>query len=421
MIPTLSWLLWVCAVAGGAYLLSGAVLIGSRVQYERRQRVMAELTRILTPESQPPDEEDVRRRALNLLSGLRLETLARLAPDVSAPAAVQEAIGTALLARLGESRLKELARTGGARRRVSRRIAALRAQVASGADAAIDSLALALETAGSIELKAAAVTLLRQVGNRPAARVLLDALERGVYSGSRLAAALEAMPVDTSDLVAPLLASPDRLVRFWATTLMHRYPDRVPPAQVQRLVNDPEPIVRKAAIDILLGSNANGAEETLRECLVDRVPFVRAHAARSLGSHLGGGAAGGLLPLLGDPSWVVRDAAKAALEAMGPGIASDVVPFLSHADAFARNGAAEVLQNTGFFERLLVLESEAPADPERQLMVLQLAQAGGARMWEIVLDRLPAAARVEARRRFASVGLEATFAQAPEASAQGGV
>ncbi|MEP6592803.1 MAG: hypothetical protein ABJC51_03880, partial [Acidobacteriota bacterium] len=79
----------------------------------------------------------------------------------------------------------------------------------------------------------------------------------------------------------------------------------------------------------------------------------------------------------------------------------------SHPDAFARNGAAEVLQNTGGFERLLTLEASGPSDPQRLVLLEKLASAGGLRMSDGVLQRLPPSAQLRARALLTTVRLSA--------------
>jgi hypothetical protein len=85
----------------------------------------------------------------------------------------------------------------------------------------------------------------------------------------------------------------------------------------------------------------------------------------------------------------VRTAAKEALQRMGSEVWSALVPYLDHADTFARNGAAEVLQNTGVYQQLLLEEATGRIDRYRRDVLLLLAQAGGPEMWNIRLAQLP--------------------------------
>jgi HEAT repeat protein len=123
-----------------------------------------------------------------------------------------------------------------------------------------------------------------------------------------------------------------------------------------------------------------------------------------------------VVALLADREWWVRYAAKASLEAMGPEIAAHVVPYLSSPDAFARNGAAEVLQNLGVFERLLVEEANGSSRPGRMQILTLLTRAGGVQMSDVVLDRLAPDARERAGRLLRDLKVERAAATSAGAS-----
>jgi HEAT repeat protein len=255
---------------------------------------------------------------------------------------------------------------------------------------------------GDDDVKAATLPLLRQLGDTQSAALLVRALRVGSFPRSRIAACLDAFAIDLGDVIFPLVASDDALVRFWATTLMQRYPQTPGLAgQLVALTEDPEPIVRKAAVDAIASTDAALAIRALRARLVDETPFVRAHAARALSRLQGASGAQALLPLLADKDWTVRDAAKASLGAIGQTVAPSMLPLLTHPDAFARNGAAEVLQNVGIFERLLALEAKGPSNPERARTIRRLARAGGAFMSNTVVERLNIALRPRAQQLLA--------------------
>lgn len=387
------------------------MLIATRLRHERRLRVLERAEQQLNGRSPEMIGGPTagRRLALDTLAHAPLEDVMLLARDAHLPRPVIELLAQSLLARLGAARLLEATRS---RRGSWRRIAALRILVLARSDRSWNRLASAL-TDGNREVKAATVALLGHLGDRRSATLLVGAMRAGLFSRSRIAAALDAFPIDVGDLVAPLTASDDALVRFWATTLMQRYP-RTPglDRQLMALTDDAEPIVRKAAIDTLVAIGGVGALKTLRARLTDETPFVRAHAARALGRLQAVSQSRALLPLLADRDWSVRDAAKESLGAMGATVATRVLPFLSHADGFARNGAAEVLQNIGVFERLVALEAEGPSDPARFRTLHLLARAGGTRMLDGVVERLDIDVRPRAQRLVASMNLERPPVQA---------
>jgi HEAT repeat protein len=410
--PTTESLVWMCLVGFSAYGVASIMLIATRLGYERRLRVLERVRAQLDGQSPKvidgPNEG--RRLALDTLAGTPLGDVMLLACDSHASRPEMELFAQSLLARLGVVRVRAAAQS----RRVSgenwRRIAALRTLAFARSDQSWECLDRALADGGR-EVKAATVTLLGQLGDRRSAALLVGAMRAGSFSRSRIAASLDAFSIDIGDLVAPLVASADTLVRFWATTLMQRYPQTPDLArQVIALTNDTEPLVRKAAIDAIVAIDVE-AVNALRTRLTDDIPFVRAHAARSLGRLQGASASRALLPLLADRDWTVRDAAKESLGAMGATIVPAVFPVLAHPDAFARNSAAEVLQNVGVFERLLVLETAGLSDPERVRSIHLLVRAGGAGMWESVVERLNLDVRPGARQLLGSMDLQRPFVQ----------
>jgi hypothetical protein len=88
-------------------------------------------------------------------------------------------------------------------------------------------------------------------------------------------------------------------------------------------------------------------------------------------------------------------------------------PYLDHADLFARNGAAEVLQNIGILDSLIVLEA-ATARPSASKveMLRKIAAAGGSRMTDALLDRVGEHQRPRVRELLTSIGLEPAGVQA---------
>ena len=87
--------------------------------------------------------------------------------------------------------------------------------------------------------------------------------------------------------------------------------------------------------------------------------------------------------LLADERWWVRTAAKDALRGMGADAVPSLLSILAHDDPFARNGAAEVLQDVGFVDFLAL-------DNPRSPLLERIYEAGGERY------RIAAEARVEA-------------------------
>jgi HEAT repeat protein len=396
LVPGTALLAWTCFAAGVAAATTCVMLVVSRLRYERRHRLLRAVEDLLPAE--PPDQG--RLEGARVLSRAPLGDLFRLMRECHASRGATALIAESLNRRIGSARVLSAAGRRGARHS-GRRIVALRIVSFAGraerwrllADASAD---------GTPDVKAAAISLLGQLGDRQSAFILVSALRAGRYSRSSIAARLDALPVDVADVVAPLLDAPDPAVRFWGVRLIERYPQAAGIAErLVALTADADPLVRKAAIDAVGVIGAAAAVIAVRARVADEAAFVRAHAARAL-AHLGGAAESpALLPLLADGDWSVRDSAKQGLRAMGEAAAPAVLPWLTHGDPFARNSAAEVLQDIGTFDRLLVQEIEGPTDRDRVRTLHLLARAGGSAMAAAVVDRLRADARARASRLIA--------------------
>ena len=84
-----------------------------------------------------------------------------------------------------------------------------------------------------------------------------------------------------------------------------------------------------------------------------------------------------IAPLLADEGWWVRVGARQALTTLGPNAIEHVLPYLESSDEFARNGAAEVIQNTGVADALVAKLIEEPASGAVQYALRLLVDAGG--------------------------------------------
>jgi len=226
----------------------------------------------------------------------------------------------------------------------------------------------------------AAIRTLGDIGDEWAIDILIDALRRGHGSRSRVAAELEELaPAPGSRLVA-LLRDWNPATRFWGATVLQGYPDLGESTLIE-LTWDQDPNVRAAVVETL-GTRAGSAVGTaLFARLDDSEWFVRVHAARAAGHVLGAEAAPTITRLLSDERWWVRAAAKDALRGMGIDAVPSLLSILAHDDPFARNGAAEVLQDIGFVDFLAL-------DNPRSPLLERIYAAGGERYRDAVEARV---------------------------------
>lgn len=258
-----------------------------------------------------------------------------------------------------------------------KRVAALRILTRVRSDLAPVVLERALESDDDMVV-AVAVRALGELGDAHSAGLLVDALRQGRSSRSRIATQLDQAAGCSPSLLLPLMRDADETVRFWGATLLARHARHADVARDLAIATrDAAPSVRAAAVEGLAASDAPEAPMVARQLLTDPVWFVRVHALRSLGSFDRDDLLPAAAPLLADDSWWVREAAKEALERRPLRAAELLVDYLEHPDAFARNGAAETLQNIGYLDELL---RRAGADSPESQLIARILLAGGARL-----------------------------------------
>ena len=356
-------------------------LLVDRAVHDRRSRTLRLAWRRLrrAPERAGPTDPRV-REALERVSR---KTIERHAADQATPIWVAQALAEHALERNPVRLLREALVHRGERGRW-RRIAALHILCRSGHADLVPVLWRAMRDVDR-DVASAAVGLLGGVADVEAASLLVVALREGRFPPSRVAARLDRFPIEIAELIAPLVHAADAVTRFWGATLLARYGHRRGvPAALAALGHDPDPSVRKAAVESLGHIGGAIAVEAARAALGDAVWFVRAHAARALGDLGRPDLSTEIVPLLADEQWWVRAAAKDALLAMGPAVATVVAIQLDHPDRFARNGAAEVLQNLGVLDSLAAQAEMSDLDAA---LLQKAAAAGGAVLSQTLVSR----------------------------------
>jgi HEAT repeat protein len=215
----------------------------------------------------------------------------------------------------------------------------------------------------------AAIRSLGDLGDGWAVDILVSALRSGNVPRSRVAAELERLVPAPGPRFVPLLRDLNPTVRFWAATLLGPYPE-LGRENLIALTWDPDPNVRAAAVETLGSRSGDEVGAAILTRLDDPAWFVRVHAARAAGHVLGVAAAPSISGLLADEQWWVRSAAKDAFRSMGPDAVPALLSVLAHPDSFARNGAAEVLQDIGFVDSLALEQPDSP-------LLVRIYEAGG--------------------------------------------
>jgi HEAT repeat protein len=292
------------------------------------------------------------------------------------------------------------------RRERWRRVTALRILARLDHPRAIEFLGMAIQDADR-DVVECALALLGRSTHPAAVGCLLDALATAPAYAARIAVYLDQSPQPIGEQLADLLSHDRPSVRQWAATLLSRYPEDVDESRLAWLTNDADANVRKAAIQTLGRVGSGQAAACALHLLADSVPFVRAHAARAIGELGRSDYARRIAELLADRDWWVRLAAKESLEMMGTEVWPVLVRCLDHPDKFVRNGAAEIVQNLGVLDNLIMLEAASDYPSRSKVdMLRRITSAGGIRLTESLVERAGPEIGPRVRRLLDSIGLE---------------
>ena len=382
-------------------------LLVTGVSGGRKALALAQGARDLAAIGAPDTDDDgLRTAVVSLISRLPDEVVLPLAAGATARPVLDRIVAEAAIARMGREPLEAIVVTPGKPRHNWRRIAAMRVLAAGTQPARLVELLRRTLLEHDPEIVGAALSVLGRLRDPGAASALIESLKQARYSPSRIATYIDQFPLPVADLLLPLLHHPDPNVRYWGATLVSRHAAPEAGRDLAALTGDPSPFVRKAAIVSLAQVDAARAAPAAGALLADPVWYVRAHAARALADSSGADAAGAIAPLLADSEWWVRLAARESLQGLGEEIWSVLIPYLDHPDAFARNGAAEVLQNIGVLDSLIVLEAATSRPSTSKVeMLRKIAAAGGTRMTAALLERVQPEARARVRSLLDSLGL----------------
>lgn len=375
------------AAVATLWLLTSGWVVVDRLLYDRRERLILEIERALgypalaalpTRERGP----EIRR----MLARLPKLVVYRMTANADLPAWVRESCAAYSLEHIGLKRMLRDATPHRGTRRKWRRISALHALEHARPDAIHALLRVALADADA-DVASAAATVLQRIGDRRAAEILIGGLRAARLPASRIAARLERFPIPIDDVLLPLLTDARPEARYWAVTLLRNHHGRggLAPAIVP-LVDDPDAPVRKAALLTLGTMVGEDAARLATRRLTDPAAFVRSAAIAVLaqvGERSPDRARRRALALsfttaLADRDWAVRAAAKDALVRLGPSTWREVAAQLSSTDTFARNGAAEVLQNLGVLDWTLrsIASGVRPSDEAVDVLRRALREGG---------------------------------------------
>ena len=369
------------------WLVLSVWVVIDRMLYDRRRRRLGVIHRSLA-DPQLAELSYAERAAFvqQLLDRVPTRLIYRMAGDDELPAWVREECARMALAVIGLPQMLRDATPHRGARRKWRRVSALHVLLHARPNA-IHALLRAALADPDADVASAAATVLQRIGDARAAQILIEGLRTSRLPASRIAARLERFTISLAELLKPMLADERPEMRYWAATLLRDHHDENNlSAALMPLVDDTDAPVRKAALLTLGAMVPMGVTRVATRRLSDPAPFVRSAAVRALaqaGERTPDRArrkamAASLCPLLADREWTVRAAAKDALVCLGPGVWREVAAELSSRDGFARNGAAEVLQNLGVLDWTLrgIASGAHPTDEAVDVLKRALREGG---------------------------------------------
>jgi HEAT repeat protein len=204
---------------------------------------------------------------------------------------------------------------------------------------------------------------------------------------SRLAAAVESMSSDLTEILREALAAEKPAPRYWALTLIGRKRVFELVEEVRPHLESEDPDVRVAACKALGLLKVRLTDRWLKPLLRDDTWFVQAQAVKALGGMKSGWAAEEIAGLLTSSHWWVRQNATQALMELGGDAMGPVERVLDSEDRYARHSAVEVLARTGWVHRMVA--RGAGKDERAEETLERYARSGGLGHLENALQEVP--------------------------------
>lgn len=252
------------------------------------------------------------------------------------------------------------------------------------------------------EVREAALFALGRIGTRQALEAMLDGLEEGGrWSQEKIAEAVEEAGDGSRVILRELLASDDPRRRAFAAEVMGGVGGEEEVPLLEDALADESVDVRARAAASLGIMARPSSVPALEAALDDPAWEVRAQAAKALGALRSCGSAPRLVQALRDPEWWVRNNAAAALREIGEEGEASLVEALWCEDRFARETAAQALEESGAVERMVrELEGEEGERTSAERVIRRLAEIGRVGTISQAFSELPAGPLKDTMRRF---------------------
>ena len=263
-------------------------------------------------------------------------------------------------------------------RRKSRRMEAARRLGRIGDPGSVDALEGLLDDARE-EVREAALFALGRIGTRRALEAMLDGLESGGrWSQEKVAEAVEEAGEESRGVLLELLASDNPRHRAFAAEVLGVVGGEEEALRLEAALANGSVDVRARAAASLGRMGRASFRPALIQALEDPAWEVRAQAARALGRMGAEEDAPLLARALRDPEWWVRNNAAAALRELGAAGECSLVEALWSEDRFARETAAQALEEGGLVERMVMALEGGDAEEEghAERVIRRMAEIG---------------------------------------------
>lgn len=239
------------------------------------------------------------------------------------------------------------------------------------------------------EVREAALYALGRIGTLEALEAMLEALERGNrWTQEKIAEVIQEAGDESIAVLVDLLRDPNPARRAFAAEVIGGVAGADEVGYLAEALMDDDLDVRARAADSLGKLRHPSSRPSLLLALEDPQWEVRAQAAKALGRIGEEEDAPRLAEKLRDPQWWVRNNAAAALREMGESGEGSLVGALWDEDRFAREAAAQALEEGSLVERIIEEMREGGSGTEGERILRRLAELGCAGTISQVLDDL---------------------------------
>ncbi len=273
-----------------------------------------------------------------------------------------------------------------------------------GDERAVPGLARLLESR-NYRVADAALYALGKIGTQESLSEITKILDHPTrWTQDRIAAAVEAVGRQATDLLILNLEEGTPQTRTLSAEILARVGGEEALPALRAALRDPNTDVRARAAAALGRLRDRDSLEPLLAALEDARWEVRSQAAKALGEIEDAAALPQLANALRDPEWWVRANAEEAMRRMGEAGEAELAAMLYDEDRFARETAAQALQELGVPERYLQMaEAGEDVDSLRPIMK-RMAEIGAVGPLATALLNYPSdAARVALMRDLAGV------------------